>query len=109
VPTAQAAEMVRHGVQVVSVWRYLQAGVIWRVDLRACAVDARWEWRGHVVGQVEAFERKVDVFFNLVRERSFEREALEVNEQYGRQSRKGERLGRFAERFAPWAVPCVKC
>jgi hypothetical protein len=77
---AQAAKMVRHSVQIISIRRYLQAGIIGRVNLRARAVDARWERRGHVVCQVKAFEREVDMLFDLVCERAFEREALELDE-----------------------------
>jgi hypothetical protein len=80
VSATQAAEMVRHGVEVIPVRRYLQAGVIGWVDLRARAVDAWWERRGHVVRQVEAFEREVDMLFDLVCERAFEREAFQVDE-----------------------------
>lgn len=101
--------MVRHCVQVVAVRGYLRTGIVERVRLRARAVDAGWEGRGHVVGQVQALDREVDVLLNLVRERALEREALQVDEQHGRESGEGERLGRFAQRFAPWAVPaCVR-
>ena len=74
--------MVRHSVQVIPVRGYLQAGVIERVCLRARAVDAWRERRRHVVRQVEAFEWKIDVLLDLVRERAFERKALEVDEQH---------------------------
>jgi hypothetical protein len=47
------------------------------------------------------------MLFDLIRERALEREALEVDEQHGRESRKRERLGRFAQRFASWAIPSV--
>jgi hypothetical protein len=49
---AQTAEMVRDCVQVVTVRGYLQTRVFGGVRLRARAVDARWERRKHVVGQV---------------------------------------------------------
>lgn len=94
--TAQTAEVVRHRVQVVAVRGYLRTGIIGRVRLRARAVDAGWEGRRHVVGQVQALDREVDVLLDLVRERALEREALQVDEQHGRESREGERLGRFA-------------
>ena len=97
--------MIRHPIQVVTVRGYLRAGIVGRVHLRAGAVDAGRERRRHVVGEVQALQREVDVLFDLVGERAFEREALEVDEQHGRQSRKRERLGRFAQRFAPRAVP----
>ena len=97
--------MIRDCVQVVAVRGYLQTGVIWGIRLRAGAIDARRERRGHVVGQVQASEREVDVLLDLVRERALEREALQVDEQYGWESRERERLGRFTQRFAPWAVP----
>jgi len=47
--TAQATEVVRHTIQVVTVRGYLQAGIVERVCLRARAVGTRWEGRGHVV------------------------------------------------------------
>jgi len=96
VPTAQAADVVRHPIQVVTVRGYLRTGILGRVRLRAGAVDAGRERRRHVVGEVQALQREVDVLFDLVGERAFEREALEVDEQHGRQSRKREHLGRFA-------------
>jgi hypothetical protein len=52
VSTAQTAEMVRDSIQVITVRGNLQTGVFWRVPLHTLAVDARWEWRGHVIGQV---------------------------------------------------------
>lgn len=94
--TAQTAKVVRHRVQVVAVRGYLRTGIVGRVRLRARAVDAGWEGRGHIVGQVQALDREVDVLLDLVRERALEREALQVDEQHGRESREGERLGRFA-------------
>jgi len=81
VPTTQTAEMIRHCIQIIPIWGYLGARVIWWVNLHAPAIDAGWERWGHVVGQVEAFERKVDVLFYLVSERALEREALKVDEQ----------------------------
>jgi hypothetical protein len=50
--TAQTAEMVRDCVQVVTVRGYLQTRVFRGVRLRTRPVDARWERRKHVVGQV---------------------------------------------------------
>jgi hypothetical protein len=50
--TAQTAEMVRDSIQVITIRGYLRTGVVGGVRLRALAVDARWERRGHVVGQV---------------------------------------------------------
>jgi hypothetical protein len=97
--------MVRHRVQVVAVRGYLRSGIIGRVRLRACAIDAGWERRGHIVCQVQALQREINVLLDLVRERALEREAFQVDEQHGWESRKGECLGRFAQRFASWAVP----
>ena len=45
------------------------------------------------------------MLLDLVRERALERKAFQVDEKHGRESRKRERLGRFTQRFASWAVP----
>lgn len=52
--------------------------------MHARAVNTRWKRGRHVVGQVETFQRKVNVLFYFVREWALEREALKVDEQHRR-------------------------
>jgi hypothetical protein len=76
--------MIRYCIQIIPIWGYLRARVIWWVHMHARAVSTRWKWGRHVVGQVEAFQREVNVLFYLVRERALEREALKVDEKHRR-------------------------
>ena len=82
--TTQTAKMIRHCIQIIPIWGYLRSGVIWWVHVHARAVNTRWKRGRHVVGQVETFQRKVNVLFYFVREWALEREALKVDEQHRR-------------------------
>lgn len=59
----------------------------------------------HVTRQIETLQREVYKGFNLVRERAFEGEPFEVNEQDWGEAGKGELFGCFAQGFAVRAVP----
>ena len=102
-PGAQRPKVVRHTVQIVSIWRELAPRVV-RRELRA-ARCARRERRGHVVGEVEAAERELDERLDLVREEALGGEPLEVDQQHGWQARERQPLRRFAECLAVRAVP----
>lgn len=84
---AQITKVVRDAVQIVLVWRHLHARVT------GCARRGRslgvlahvwWEWRWHVVGEIEVFERKIHDRFDLVREMTLDGETLEVYQQHRR-------------------------
>lgn len=83
----QTTKVVRDAVQIVPVRRQLHARVIDRTTRRSWFLDTLaqvwWEWGRHVVGEIEAFKREIDDRFNLVCEMSFDREALEVDQQDG--------------------------
>ena len=82
-PGAQRPKVVRHTVQIVSIWRELAPRVV-RRELRA-ARRARRERRGHVVGKVETAQRELNEGLNLVREKALGGEALQMDEEYRRQ------------------------
>ena len=82
-PGAQRPKVVRHTVQIVSIWRELAPRVV-RRELRATRC-ARRERRGHVVGKVETAQRELNEGLNLVREKALGGEALQMDEEYRRQ------------------------
>ena len=89
-PGVEAPEVVCYTVQVETVWRDLRAWVVRGRDLaRVRLVRAGWERRRQEVRQVEAAEREVDVGLDLVGERALEGEALEVDEEDGREAGDG--------------------
>lgn len=81
-PGAQRSEVVGHPIQVIPIWRKLTPRVI-RRGLRAAA-NPRWQWRRHVIRQVQALQRELDERLDLVRERPLRREALEVDQEHRR-------------------------
>ena len=94
--------MVRHGVQIVQVRRPLTLTHGYTMHRHA------WrERRGHVVGQVELVKGKIHARLDLVRRRATEREALQVDQQHGRQTRETESLGGAARPLALGAVPRI--
>lgn len=74
--------MIRHSVKVIPVWWKLRAGVVGRKW--GSAADARRQWRGHVVGQVQVLKREVDEGFDLLCEVALHGEAFEMDEEDGR-------------------------
>lgn len=84
---AQTTKVVRNAVQIVLVWRHLHARVVGHVRRRqflSILAHVWWEWRWHVVGEIEAFEREVHDRFDLVCKGSLDGEALEMDQQHGR-------------------------
>ena len=84
VAIAQTTKVVRDAVQVIPVWRDLYARVV------GCARRRRFihtlahvwgQWRRHVVGEIKVLEREIYDRLDLVRERSLDGEALEVDQQ----------------------------
>ena len=84
---AQTTKVVRDAVQIVPVRRHLHARVIGyarRRQFLGVLAHVWWEWRRHVVGEIEVFEREIHGRFDLVCERALDGEALEVDQQHGR-------------------------
>jgi len=83
---AQTTKVVRDAIQIVPVWWQLHARVVghtrWR-RLLSVLTHIWWEWRRHVVGEIEAPEREVHGRFNLVCERPLDGEAFQVDQQNG--------------------------
>lgn len=109
VTVAQTSKVVRHAVQIVPVRWHLYARVIGRITRRhwflSVLLQVWWEWRWHVVGEIEASKREINDRFDLVCEVPLYGETLEVDQQDGWQSRQGENLGGAAQCFAFWTMP----
>lgn len=80
-PTAQTPKMVRNSIQIVFIRRSLLSRIIICILYRRLStINAGRQRRGHVVRQLEAFQREIDVLVDLVGERTLEGEALELYE-----------------------------
>ena len=111
-PTAQRPKMVRHRIQIIPIRRHLAPRVLQRDRLRAPLPQspfhaARRQRRGHVVRQIQPPQREIHKRLELVREVSFCREALEVDEEHGREARERELLRRAPQRLTTRAIPRV--
>lgn len=105
-PTAQCAEVVRYPIQVVSVWRYLCSRIVSR-QLQS-HIDARRQWRRHIVGQIETPYWVVDKCLNLVRKVALRRKSLQVYEEDRRETRQRQVLGCLPKSLAMRAVPICR-
>lgn len=89
-PTAQAPKMIRNSIQIIFIRRSLLPRIIICIlHRRLSTINTGRERRGHVVRQLEALEREIDVLVDLVGEGALEGEALELDEQDGREPGKG--------------------
>lgn len=82
-PIAQTTKVVRDAVQIVLVWRHLHArvtGCTRQCRFLRVLAHVWWEWRWHVIGEIEALEREIHNCFDLVCERPLDREALQVDQ-----------------------------
>ena len=90
VTTTESTVVVRHTKQIIPVGWDLRIGgrfVVKRVT------RTRGKRGRHVIREIKALHREVDQCFDLVRERTFNREPLKVNEEYRWESRKDQLFG----------------
>lgn len=90
VTTAESTIVVRYTKQIIPIGWYLRIGrrfVINRVT------RSRRKGRRHVICEVEAFHWEVDQCLDLIRERTFDRETLQVDEEDRWESRKNQLFG----------------
>lgn len=109
--TGKRAIMIRHRIQIILVRRHLHARVVGAERLRGAGRTScpGRQWGRHVVCEVEPALRKVNNSLEFVRERPLHGEALQVNQQHGREARQRELCGGFARAFAVRTVPAQEC
>lgn len=72
---AEAAEMIRHSVEIIFVWCSLYARII-RRHRGSMAVFAGWKRGRHIICEVEASQWEVNECLDLIGNRTTEREAF---------------------------------
>ena len=78
--------MVCHTVKVISVRRHLRSRIVEVNRRHWLAFRAWWQWWRHVVRHIQPTQWKVNLRFELISEVALRLEALQMNEQYRRQS-----------------------
>lgn len=104
VTAAQRSEVICDAIQVILVRRSLRSRVVSR-QLLPAVVHTRWEWWGHVVGEIEILQWIVDEGLDFVREVPFGGESLQVDQEDRRQPRQRKRLRCFPHRLAMGTIP----
>ena len=91
--TAESTVVVRYTKQIIPVGRNLRIGG-WFVVKRV--TRTRGKGGRHVICEIKALHREVDQCFNLVRERTFNREPFKVNKEDRWESRKDQLFSCFS-------------